>query len=177
MPLVVLQFYFPKGPPASEEAYNECLNLVHQIFSGHDDGLPLSGMFSTIAFKRQDSVFSYHSSTLSSESFVKGSTEFMFACCLLTPAFMPVTKEICKLPSFFTSVLFKKLDVNNTGLVTKSVFAHPFNVDVRLCDSSKISHQSLFLFMAIIKIEVLSALHGSLFTEYASWSTSNESSV
>lgn len=55
--------------------YAECLNLVHQIFSGHPDGLPLSG-------------------------------------------FMPVTKEICKLPSFFTSVLFKKLDVNNTGLVT-----------------------------------------------------------
>lgn len=73
---VIPQFYFPKGPPASEEAYNECLNLVHQIFSGHPDGLPLS-------------------------------------------AFMPVTKEICKLPSFFTSVLFKKLDVNDTGLVTK----------------------------------------------------------
>jgi serine/threonine-protein phosphatase 2A regulatory subunit B'' len=34
-------------------------------------------------------------------------------------AFMPVTKEICKLPSFFSSILFKKLDVNNTGLVTK----------------------------------------------------------
>ncbi|XP_024359768.1 serine/threonine protein phosphatase 2A regulatory subunit B''alpha isoform X2 [Physcomitrium patens] len=34
-------------------------------------------------------------------------------------AFMPVTKEICKLPSFFSSALFKKLDINNTGLVTK----------------------------------------------------------
>jgi len=36
-------------------------------------------------------------------------------------AFTPVTKDICKLPSFFSSSLFKKLDINNTGLVTKFV--------------------------------------------------------
>jgi serine/threonine-protein phosphatase 2A regulatory subunit B'' len=42
-------------------------------------------------------------------------TNFLF----VSTAFMPVTKEICKLPSFFSSILFKRLDVNNTGLVTK----------------------------------------------------------
>ncbi|XP_024399888.1 serine/threonine protein phosphatase 2A regulatory subunit B''alpha isoform X2 [Physcomitrium patens] len=70
------QFYFPKGPPTSKEAYFECLDRVNRIFSGYPNGLPLS-------------------------------------------AFMPVTKEICKLPSYFSSVLFQKLDINRTGLVTK----------------------------------------------------------
>ncbi|KAK9175185.1 hypothetical protein WN944_027191 [Citrus x changshan-huyou] len=32
--------------------------------------------------------------------------------------FKLVTKEICKLPSFFSTALFRKIDVNNTGLVT-----------------------------------------------------------
>ncbi|KAG0586111.1 hypothetical protein KC19_2G065000 [Ceratodon purpureus] len=73
---VIPQFYFPKGLPAPNDVYAECLNRVNQIFSGYPDGLPPS-------------------------------------------AFMPVTKEICKLPSFFSSILFDRLDVNNTGLVTK----------------------------------------------------------
>ncbi|KAH9698759.1 putative serine/threonine protein phosphatase 2A regulatory subunit B''gamma [Citrus sinensis] len=34
--------------------------------------------------------------------------------------FKLVTKEICKLPSFFSTALFRKIDVNNTGLVTSS---------------------------------------------------------
>ncbi|KAH9698751.1 putative serine/threonine protein phosphatase 2A regulatory subunit B''gamma [Citrus sinensis] len=33
--------------------------------------------------------------------------------------FKLVTKEICKLPSFFSTALFRKIDVNNTGLVTR----------------------------------------------------------
>lgn len=37
-------------------------------------------------------------------------------------AFVPVTKDICKLPSFFSSSLFKKIDVNNTGVVTRNTF-------------------------------------------------------
>ncbi|MFS7937583.1 putative EF-hand domain-containing protein [Helianthus anomalus] len=36
--------------------------------------------------------------------------------------FKPVTKEICMLPSFFSSVLFKAIDVGNTGVVTKEAF-------------------------------------------------------
>lgn len=33
--------------------------------------------------------------------------------------FKPVTKEICKLPSFFSPALFKKIDANSTGIVTR----------------------------------------------------------
>lgn len=33
--------------------------------------------------------------------------------------FKPVTKEICKLPSFFSSVLFKKIDTEGAGIVTR----------------------------------------------------------
>ncbi|KAF1001996.1 serine/threonine protein phosphatase 2A regulatory subunit B''beta-like [Apium graveolens] len=36
--------------------------------------------------------------------------------------FKPVTKEICKLPSFFSPALFKKIDVNSTGIVTRDAF-------------------------------------------------------
>ena len=33
--------------------------------------------------------------------------------------FKLVTKEVCKLPSFFSTALFRKIDVNGTGLVTR----------------------------------------------------------
>ncbi|KAL5697338.1 hypothetical protein ACHQM5_030824 [Ranunculus cassubicifolius] len=36
--------------------------------------------------------------------------------------FKSVTKDICKLPSFFSSALFRKIDVNSSGLVTRSAF-------------------------------------------------------
>ncbi|XP_072956658.1 serine/threonine protein phosphatase 2A regulatory subunit B''beta-like [Typha angustifolia] len=36
--------------------------------------------------------------------------------------FKPVTKEICKLPSFFSGALFRKIDVNCTGTVTRDAF-------------------------------------------------------
>ncbi|KAK6145310.1 hypothetical protein DH2020_022130 [Rehmannia glutinosa] len=36
--------------------------------------------------------------------------------------FKPVTKEICKLPSFFSSVLFRKIDSEGTGIVTRDAF-------------------------------------------------------
>ncbi|KAJ8452445.1 hypothetical protein Cgig2_000034 [Carnegiea gigantea] len=36
--------------------------------------------------------------------------------------FRVVTKEICKLPSFFSTVLFQKIDVNRTGFVTRDAF-------------------------------------------------------
>ncbi|KAI3898601.1 hypothetical protein MKW98_000714 [Papaver atlanticum] len=36
--------------------------------------------------------------------------------------FKSVTKDICKLPSFFSSSLFKKIDVNCTGVVTRDAF-------------------------------------------------------
>ncbi|KAK3029297.1 hypothetical protein RJ639_040133 [Escallonia herrerae] len=36
--------------------------------------------------------------------------------------FKPVTKEICKMPSFFSTSLFKKIDVGCTGIVTRDAF-------------------------------------------------------
>jgi hypothetical protein len=39
------QFYFPDGPPASREMASQCLARIDQIFSGHPDGLPASGLF------------------------------------------------------------------------------------------------------------------------------------
>ncbi|KAL8533359.1 hypothetical protein ACS0TY_009663 [Phlomoides rotata] len=36
--------------------------------------------------------------------------------------FKPVTKEICKLPSFFSTVLFRKIDTEGTGIVTRDAF-------------------------------------------------------
>ncbi|PON54522.1 Parvalbumin [Trema orientale] len=36
--------------------------------------------------------------------------------------FKSVTKEVCKLPSFFSTALFKKIDVSNTGFVTREAF-------------------------------------------------------
>lgn len=36
--------------------------------------------------------------------------------------FKSVTKDICKLPSFFSSALFRKIDVGSTGTVTRSAF-------------------------------------------------------
>ncbi|OAY44310.1 probable serine/threonine protein phosphatase 2A regulatory subunit B''gamma isoform X1 [Manihot esculenta] len=38
--------------------------------------------------------------------------------------FKSVTKEICKLPSFFSAVLFRKIDVNGTGFVTRDAFVN-----------------------------------------------------
>ncbi|CAA0843109.1 Probable serine/threonine protein phosphatase 2A regulatory subunit Bgamma [Striga hermonthica] len=38
--------------------------------------------------------------------------------------FKLVTKEICKLPSFFSSALFRKIDVEGTGTVTRDVFVN-----------------------------------------------------
>ncbi|XP_028790290.1 probable serine/threonine protein phosphatase 2A regulatory subunit B''delta [Neltuma alba] len=36
--------------------------------------------------------------------------------------FKLVTRELCKLPSFFSSPLFRKIDANGTGLVTRDAF-------------------------------------------------------
>lgn len=55
---------------------------------------------------------------------------------VMSLAFMPVTKEICKLPSYFSSVLFQKLDINRTGLVTK------YALTFRICNDNVDSHLS-----------------------------------
>ena len=54
---------------------------------------------------------------------------YLYFNCLLTffsifnqySEFKLVTREICKLPSFFSTSLFRKIDLNNTGFVTRCV--------------------------------------------------------
>ncbi|KAG6785777.1 hypothetical protein POTOM_007361 [Populus tomentosa] len=41
---------------------------------------------------------------------------------LLIDEFKPVTKIVCKLPSFFSYALFRKIDVDCTGIVTRDAF-------------------------------------------------------
>uniref|UniRef100_A0A6N2KT10 EF-hand domain-containing protein n=1 Tax=Salix viminalis TaxID=40686 RepID=A0A6N2KT10_SALVM len=41
---------------------------------------------------------------------------------LLIHEFKPVTKIVCKLPSFFSHMLFRKIDVDSTGIVTREAF-------------------------------------------------------
>ncbi|KAJ4844045.1 hypothetical protein Tsubulata_013450 [Turnera subulata] len=41
---------------------------------------------------------------------------------LLIDEFKAVTKGLCKLPSFFSSMLFRKIDVDCTGIVTREAF-------------------------------------------------------
>ncbi|XVF38475.1 hypothetical protein REPUB_Repub20aG0105500 [Reevesia pubescens] len=38
--------------------------------------------------------------------------------------FKAITKDICKLPSFFSTALFKKIEVNNSGIVTRDQFVN-----------------------------------------------------
>eukprot|EP00897_Mesotaenium_endlicherianum_P010275 jgi/Mesen1/9276/ME000060S08713 len=38
------------------------------------------------------------------------------------PAFLAVTRDVCKLPSFFNGCLFRKIDSDSTGLVTRDKF-------------------------------------------------------
>ncbi|XP_040957319.1 serine/threonine protein phosphatase 2A regulatory subunit B''beta isoform X2 [Gossypium hirsutum] len=38
--------------------------------------------------------------------------------------FKAVTKDICKLPSFFSTALFRKIDVNDSGIVTRDQFVN-----------------------------------------------------
>ena len=38
--------------------------------------------------------------------------------------FKLVTKDICRLPSFFSSALFRKIDTDCTGIVTKYAVLH-----------------------------------------------------
>ncbi|XP_059628484.1 serine/threonine protein phosphatase 2A regulatory subunit B''beta-like isoform X2 [Cornus florida] len=38
--------------------------------------------------------------------------------------FKLVVREICKLPSFFSTTLFRKIDINCTGIVTRDAFVH-----------------------------------------------------
>ncbi|KAH9569798.1 hypothetical protein CY35_02G009800 [Sphagnum magellanicum] len=68
------------------------------------DGPPASREMASQCLARIDQIFAGHPDGLPAS------------------AFMTITKEICKLPSFFSGILFKNLDVNSTGLVKRERF-------------------------------------------------------
>jgi serine/threonine-protein phosphatase 2A regulatory subunit B'' len=68
------------------------------------DGPPASREMASQCLARIDQIFSGHPDGLPAS------------------AFMTITKEICKLPTFFSGILFKNLDVNSTGLVKRERF-------------------------------------------------------
>jgi len=56
--------------------------------------------------------------------YILNSVIFDELICLLFILFLEfksVTKEVCKLPSFFSTVLFRRIDVNSTDFVTRYV--------------------------------------------------------
>lgn len=76
---------------------------ISQFFYGHPDGLQLHGKI--------------HVSIALID--VSGTLLIFVFYCLYVSEFKLVTKEICKLPSFFSPSLFRKIDVNSTGLITR----------------------------------------------------------
>lgn len=51
--------------------------------------------------------------------------------------FKLVTREICKLPSFFSALLFRKIDFNNTGFVPREAFVNYWvNVNMLTMDTA-----------------------------------------
>ncbi|KAA3480849.1 serine/threonine protein phosphatase 2A regulatory subunit B''beta-like isoform X1 [Gossypium australe] len=88
---VIPQFYFKNGRPPPNELKEQCLFAIDKHFYGHL-GLQIHG----------------------EETFMVFSQNWL----LYFPEFKAVTKEICKLPSFFSTALFRKIDINNRGIVT-----------------------------------------------------------
>jgi serine/threonine-protein phosphatase 2A regulatory subunit B'' len=121
------QFYFPDGPPASREMASQCLARIDQIFAGHPDGLPASGLFTvwTLPPVEADCSLLLLMGWMDLAYFMPCHVCFSILTVVLRggglwiAAFMTITKEICKLPSFFSGILFKNIDVNGTGLVKR----------------------------------------------------------
>lgn len=47
------------------------------------------------------------------------SEDLIFIYLIWISEFKSVTKEVCKLPSFFSTALFRKIDVTGTGFVSR----------------------------------------------------------
>ncbi|CAK7341145.1 unnamed protein product [Dovyalis caffra] len=57
--------------------------------------------------------------------------------------FKSVTKEVCKLPSFFSTALFRRIDVNTTNFVTSLIVGPEFNSLILADQEIKVNTQDL----------------------------------
>jgi hypothetical protein len=84
--------------------------------------------------------------------------------------FKSVTKDVCKLPSFFSMSLFRKIDVNSTGLVRRYallVIVGESNLTVQLCCISTAVYYIVILTFYLVLWILQCLLPLSISTEYS----------
>eukprot|EP01018_Ginkgo_biloba_P010030 Gb_22054 [translate_table: standard] len=86
------------GPPL-KKVTEPAAEVIPQFY--FPDGPPLPKELTDQVYNRIEHLFSGHPNGL------------------ILSEFVPVTKEVCNLPSFFSRSLFKKIDMGNTGFVTR----------------------------------------------------------
>lgn len=111
-----MQFYFQNGRPPPIELKGQCLSRIDELFSGHLDGLQVQG-----------EVHIWHVYLVHFAKWFRA--ELVIFSPSIISEFKSVTKEICKLPSFFSSTLFRKIDVDCIGIIKR----YSFNIIEKIC--------------------------------------------